>query len=93
LTAPPTSALSDEIALIASARAALARGDARAALGELDRYAQQFSHGMLRPESLAARVDALCALGERERARAVAEAFVEEFPSSALAARVRNRCP
>lgn len=85
--------LTDEISLIAAARAALARGDAAAALAELDRYAQRFSRGMLRPESLAARVDALCALGDRARARGVADAFVAEFPSSSLAARVRSRCP
>jgi hypothetical protein len=91
--APTANTLGDELALITAARAALAGGRAADALASLDRYGQRFSRGMLRPESLAARVDALCALGERERARAVAAAFVAEFPSSALAARVRNACP
>jgi hypothetical protein len=93
VTTPTASTLRDELALITAARAALASGRSADALASLDRYSQRFSRGMLRPESLAARVDALCALGERDRARGVAAAFVAEFPSSALAARVRDACP
>lgn len=90
--ARPASTLGDELALITAARAALARGMADEALAQLDRYEQRFDRGSLRPESLAARVDALCALGRRERAASVAEMFAREFPRSPLLSRVRAAC-
>lgn len=89
-SAPST--LADELTLLRSARGALARSDTTAALATLDRYAQQFSRGMLRPEALSLRVDALCAAGQRERARAVANELAREAHGAPLVERALRAC-
>lgn len=86
------SSLADELTLLRAARGALSRSDATLALATLDRYAQRFSRGMLRPESLALRVDALCSAGQRDRARAVAAELAREAPGSPLVARTQSAC-
>jgi hypothetical protein len=89
---PSRSSLAEEIALLRAAREALSRNDGALALGALDRHSQRFSQGMLRPESLALRVDALCATGQRERAHAAAAQLAREAPGSPLVARALRAC-
>ena len=83
-----TGALRDEIALIDGARAALAAGSPVQALSLLERYRARHPHGMLLPEALAMRIEAIDRGGEHARARALARAFLAEYPNSPLAQRV-----
>jgi hypothetical protein len=89
---PSRSSLADELALLRAARDALSRNDGALALGALDRHSQRFSQGMLRPESLALRVDALCATGQRAPAQAAAAQLAREAPGSPLVARALRAC-
>jgi hypothetical protein len=83
-----TGALRDEIALIDGARAALAAGAPGQALSLLERYRARHPHGMLLPEALAMRIEAIDRGGEHARARALARAFLAGYPNSPLAQRV-----
>ena len=89
---PPskTGALGDEIALIDGARAALAAGSPGQALSLLERYRARHPHGMLLPEALAMRIEAIDRGGEHARARALGRAFLTEYPNSPLAQRVAH---
>ena len=80
----------DEIALIDGARAALAAGSPGEALSLLERYRARHPHGMLLPEALAMRIEAIDRGGEHARARALARAFLAEYPNSPLAQRVAH---
>jgi hypothetical protein len=86
--APGTGALRDEIALIDGARAALAAGAPAQALSLLDRYRARHPQGLLLPEALAMRIEAIDRRGEHARARALARTFLAEYPTSPLAQRV-----
>jgi hypothetical protein len=95
--APPTAAaaesgLSAETRLLARAQRALHAGDARGALAFVDRHAAMFPHGELAQERDAARVFALCALGQRAEARSAQERFLRTWPGSPLATRVESAC-
>jgi len=83
-------ALRDEIALIDGARAALAAGSPSQALSLLERYRTRHPHGMLLPEALAMRIEAIDRGGEHARARALARAFLADYPQSPLAQRVAH---
>jgi hypothetical protein len=87
-TAPGPGALRDEITLIDGARSALAAGSPTRALALLERYRAQHPRGMLRPEALAMRIEAIDRSGDHTRARALARAFLAEYPNSPLAQRV-----
>jgi hypothetical protein len=92
-TTPPIAgpgALGDEIALIDAARAALAAGAPAEALSLLDRYRARHPHGMLLPEALAMRIEAIDRGGDHARARALARAFLNEYPHSPLAQRLAH---
>ena len=84
--------LSREAAGLAEVQRALREGRAAAALSLLDAQEPQFRAGKLQQERQAARVIALCAEGKSSEARALAERFLAEQPSSPLAARLRNTC-
>jgi hypothetical protein len=86
--APPTGMLRDEIALIDGARAALAAGSPAQALALLERYRTRHPRGMLLPEALALRIEAMHRSGEHARARELARAYLAEYPRSPLARRV-----
>jgi hypothetical protein len=58
----------------------------------LDAFAKEFPGGVLTEEALATRVSALCALGRVSEARAVGMRFVQRYPRSPVAARVRGSC-
>jgi hypothetical protein len=83
-------ALRDEIALIDGARAALAAGAPDHALTLLERYRARHPHGMLLPEALAMRIEAIDRSGDHARARSLARAFLAEYPHSPLAQRVAH---
>lgn len=85
-------ALAQEAALLRRARAQLRDGDATAALRVLDEHTRRFADGALVEEATVLRIDARCAAGQSERARADADAFLRRYPRSPLAARVRRAC-
>jgi len=81
-----------EIALLSKAQRALSSGKPGHALQLLDEYARVYPKGTLRQEHDAARIIALCKLGEVSKARALANAFMRAAPQSPLAERVRASC-
>ena len=87
---PPENAILLESRRVASARALLRAGDARRTLAELDALAVDFPLGVLVQERDAIRIEALLALGERERAHALATRFLAEHPNSPHAAAVER---
>jgi hypothetical protein len=89
-TALPTARLAEEMSLLQAARASLRAGNPGLALRELDRYARTFPHGLLQPESIVLRIEAQFARGDRAEGQALARQFLETFPRSPLAPRVRD---
>ncbi len=81
--------LAAEVAVVDSARAALAAGDDARGLAELARYEQQFSEARLLPEVLFLRMEASARLGRGGEARAAAARLVEGFPKSPHVSRAR----
>jgi hypothetical protein len=97
LDEPPTSnavmpsgdsALMAEIHLLDRARAALAGGEPRRALGVLDHYDQVHAQGRFRPEAVALRIQALVAAGDELSARSLGQRFLADYPTNPLAERV-----
>jgi RNA polymerase sigma-70 factor (ECF subfamily) len=78
--------------LLESARAALGRGDAPAALALLERHELEFPTGTLVEERLAAKVLALCSLGRRDEAARAASRLLRMSPNSPLRARILDSC-
>src|SRR6185295_3832504 len=72
---PAESATVLESKRFAAARDSLRAGDARTALGELDALAQDFPNGVLAQERDALRIQALAALGQKDRARELGQRF------------------
>ena len=81
--------LAEETAILDRARSAIARGDARAALTELDRYDAAPSPKILGQEATLVRIEALSAKGDSAGARALALSFLARNPGSAYDDRVR----
>lgn len=81
-----------ELALLRRARAALAAGQTDSALALLAEHAQRFAGGHLAEERTSLRVQALCAAGSRDAARAEAEAFVRANPASPHARKLLRVC-
>lgn len=85
--------LAREVELVEAARAALARGDASAALRSLDTYDREIPAGTLSPEARVLRIEALVRAGgdaNRARANALGDAFLAANPSGPQARRVRS---
>jgi hypothetical protein len=82
--------LSAEVAAIEAARSRLANGDAATALALLDQYTGAFPQRRLEPEAMVLRVEALAKMGRVGEAKKVAETFLQQYPKSVLAARVRE---
>jgi hypothetical protein len=76
--------LARERSLLGRARTALAKREARAALGALDRHAREFPSGRLAEERESLRVQALVLSGDRDAAQAEARAFEQKYPKSLL---------
>lgn len=85
-----SSTLAAEVDAVDAARSALARGDARAALSELDAYARVYPRGKLSIEAEVLRIDALHKSGQSQAAKRLAEQFLRQHPKSVLASRVRR---
>lgn len=66
----PRDNLSEEVAILSRAEMELHRGKPENALTLLREHEQRFSNGLLREERIAARVQALCALGRSSDANA-----------------------
>jgi hypothetical protein len=84
--------LEQELPLLQSAQDALRRGDIDRALGLLDEHAKRFPAGALAEERRAAHALAACRKPGSPSARAEAEAFLRDSPSSPLVESVREAC-
>ena len=81
-----------ELAMVSSAHAALKAGDATTALARIAAWRKQFT-GHFAEEAEAIHVDALVASGAKSAAAKHAEAFVNRWPKSLHAARMRAVAP
>ncbi|MFZ5894967.1 MAG: hypothetical protein ACOY0T_28160 [Myxococcota bacterium] len=79
-----------EARALRDAQRALSEGRARDALVLLERQSQRFAGGLLNEERSAARLLALCALGQPPRSEI--EQFLQRSAKSPLAPRVRSAC-
>jgi len=86
----PSRTLSEEIALVDAARAALAHGDATTALVDLHRHDVDFPAGALTLDVGLLRVRALFLAGQSADARREAARLLATNPSGPYAARVRE---
>ncbi len=86
------SSLEAEMSLLASAQAAIQRGDYATALAKLDEHQRTFPGGVLGEERTAARVVALCGAGRQAEARTLGASFLAKHPGSPLAPRVKSSC-
>jgi hypothetical protein len=84
--------LSQELASLRSAQAALASGEPSRALELLDGYFRRFPEGVLLPEAKATRIRALCKAGFADRANRSAKKFEATHRDSPLAAGRTLRC-
>ena len=89
-TKAPTFSLAQEISALDAVRAALERGDAADALARLHRYEHTRGAERLRTEAMVLRVEALTAAGQSTAAATLARRFLQTYPSSPLADRVRT---
>jgi hypothetical protein len=80
--------LRDQIALVDSARTAVANNAGDRAIELLRQYQDRYPMGSFRPEVAVLRVDALMKLGRTVEARSAAKRFVAEFGPGPLADRV-----
>ena len=87
---PRGASLFEEQRIIESARAAVARGDARTAFSLLDGYEQAFPIKQFWPEALALRIEALRSSGQLDAARARAADFAQKYPHHPLLPRVQS---
>jgi RNA polymerase sigma factor (sigma-70 family) len=84
--------IAEEALLLQQARRALLAGDGREAVVHLDAHADRFPTGALTEERDATRVDALCRIGDLEKARVWARRFAERHPGSAHLEAMRHTC-
>ena len=87
---PTTPSLADEVAVLDAALVALRDHHTASALRLLDQYDRRFPAGTLASEAAVARIEALVAAGNRDRARALATKFLAAHGTSPLAQRVRT---
>lgn len=90
--AAPASSLAAELAMLQRARRALNARNGRLALGIVQELDEQFPKGVLIEERSATRVLSLCQLERVDEARGVVRAFLERYPVSVYAERVRRSC-
>jgi hypothetical protein len=88
--AVPGSSLVEEQRVIESARAAVARGDLRAASATLDSYERSYAAKQFGPEALALRIETLQGAGQVSQARALAAEFARRYPHHPLLQRVQG---
>jgi outer membrane protein assembly factor BamD (BamD/ComL family) len=80
--------LREQIAVLDSARAAMAANADGRALETLRRYQDKYPAGSFRPEAAALKIEALVKLGRHAEARALAERFDSDYGQGPLAERV-----
>jgi hypothetical protein len=85
--------ITEELALISSAKALLASGNARGALAKTAEHEKKYPRGSLVDERKLLRIRALCEAGKKELARQEAARFLRRKPGAAISARVREACP
>jgi hypothetical protein len=85
----PKAPLAAELALLDSARQALAAGNAARALQSLNDYDVRFEHPNLAPEALYLRLEALTLQGDKSGTQAVARRLLRSYPTGPHAARAR----
>lgn len=90
--APPQSSLAQELAMLQRARRALNAENARLALGIVQELDERFPKGVLVEERSATRILSLCQLERLSEATQAAREFLERYPSSVYAERVRQSC-
>ena len=90
--APADDPLHAEIRELRAAQQALRAGEGTRVLALLNQQDTTFSGGTLQEERAAARVLALCQLGQVDEARALAQRFERRWPKSSLLARLKNSC-
>jgi len=83
-------ALDDEVAIIDSARAALAAKRPEAALARVETYQRRFRSGHLTEEANALEIQALAAMGRRDEAKSKGKRFFASYPGSAYGRRVQS---
>lgn len=84
--------LTEELAILSKAASELRAGRAGVALRLLDEHRRKFPAGRLVEERRAARVQALCALGNRAEAEAELARLVRTSPRSPHVARAQRAC-
>jgi hypothetical protein len=84
------SRLREEAQVLKRARDSLRRGDLAGAFAALEVARSQFQDGALGEEREALTIELLAKSGQRDAARARADAFLSAFPRSPYAARVRD---
>jgi hypothetical protein len=89
-TGAAATASPEEAREIASARAAVGRGDNKAALSTLDQYDRAYPTGTLRGESTLLRVQALNNSGQTTEAKRVVEEFTEKNPNHPMTQQLRG---
>lgn len=82
----------DELRLYTEANQAFRAGNAQSALTQLDALRRSHPTGMMREEREALRVLCLCSLGRPTEAGLAARRFLDTWPNSTAAPRVRNSC-
>jgi TolA-binding protein len=82
--------LSDEVAALQAARAALAERDASGAITALDHYKSRFPSGRLAQEATVLRIEALMQRGDHAAASTLADRFEASHPHSPYADRIRS---
>ncbi len=86
--AAPSSNLAEEVRLLQEAQRELGR-DPKGAQKKLEEHARRFGAGALGEEATVLRVQTLKASGDHAGAAAVGQQFLQKYPQSAHAARVR----
>jgi outer membrane protein assembly factor BamD (BamD/ComL family) len=93
LAAPsPSDSLPEEVRLLSKAEQQVGAGHADQALTTLNEHERRFPGGALAEERLAARVQALCALGRVSEAQAELAKLAHTHPRSAHFDRARRFC-
>jgi len=86
---PEASALTSELATLEGVRSALDRDRPALALELLDTYEHRFPNGVLRPEAVVLRIDALAKMGDRTTASGLARRFLASHPGTPHAAHLQ----
>jgi hypothetical protein len=84
--------LAAEVAILSRASAELRAGRPAAALKALEEHQREFPGGVLAQERLAARIQALCALGRTKEAQSELARLSRTSPGSPHVARARKAC-